>query len=133
LADAYLALDDSERLAVIEPLRRLRSTLAQARADEPGSEEQILDVPCHVTRVATTELCLWEATGLPLRYDSAGLRLRALNIDTDVDIGARAFEVPFEPAPVPGFDAAGALRRLARGDLGELVPLLHPGLRLPTA
>jgi len=133
VADAYLALDEPTQQAAVHQLRQLRTTLADARAAEPSPDERILDMSCHVTRVATIEMCLWEATGLPLRYESEGLRLRALNIDTRVSIGEHAFDVPFVPVPPLDFDAKAAVTALAEGDLGDLAPLLHPGLRLPQA
>jgi hypothetical protein len=135
LADAALALGEDERRAVIEQLRVRRAALAEARADDPSEPERILDVPCHVTRVATIEMCLWEATGLPLRYHSDGLQLRAVNIDVDASIGEHAFDLPFatKGALPPDFDPRDAIRRLAEGDLAGLSPYLHPGLRLPTA
>lgn len=135
LADAALALDEPARRQVLAQLRTRRTTLAEARAEDGADPEQILDVPCHVTRVATIEMCLWEATGLPLRYESDGLRLQAVNIDDDASIGEHAFDLPFTPegAGPAGFDAHQALGRLAEGDLAELSPYLHPGLRLPSA
>lgn len=137
LANAYLALPTEERRAVVQQLRGRRELLEQARAADAvtGAEpERILDVPCHVTRVATIELCLWEATGLPLRYVSDGLRLRAINIDLRASIGEHAFDLPgsVPRVAVPGFDPAAALQRLAKGDLADVAPYLHPGLRLPT-
>jgi len=134
LAEAWLALPEGSRRAVIEQLRAHRQALAAARAAEGEASERILDVPCHVTRVATIEMCLWEATGLPLRYASDGLRLRAVHIDDQANIGARAFEPP-APAraagAVPGLDPVAVLAKAAAGDLAELAPWLHPGLRLP--
>lgn len=136
LAEAWLALPEGPRRAVVEQLRAHRQSLALARAAEDAATEHVLDVPCHVTRVATLEMCLWEAAGLPLRYASDGLRLRAIHIDDRANIGEHAFEPPEHPrADVPaveGFDAAAALQRAAEGDLAELAPWLHPGLRLPT-
>jgi hypothetical protein len=136
LADAFLALPEASRRAVVEELRAHRQALARARAAETEPPEQILGRPCHVTRVATLEMCLWEATGLPLRYASDGLRLRAIHIDDDAGIGPHAFEPP-PPARaavgrVPGLDPAAALAHAAEGDLAELAPWLHPGLRLPS-
>ncbi len=134
LADAWLALPEGARRRVVEQLRARTQKLAQARASEAEAPEQILDTPCHVTRVATIELCLWEATGLPLRYASDGLRLRAIHIDEAAGIGPHAFDPPgpLLRAGVPGLDAAAVLERAAQGDLGELAPWLHAGLRLPT-
>ncbi|MEM7160010.1 MAG: hypothetical protein AAF799_44640 [Myxococcota bacterium] len=133
LADAYLELDEEHRREVMDNLRGLRSTLAEARGNELATPEKILGVPCHDARVATIDMCLWEATGLPLRYDSEGLKLRALNIDTKVSIGEHAFDLPFATSGDANFDAEAALARLAEGDLSELAPLLHPGLRMPHA
>jgi hypothetical protein len=136
LAEAWLALPETSQRAVVEQLRAHRDALALARAAETEPSERILDVPCHVTRVATIEMCLWEATGLPLRYASDGLRLRAIHIDEHANIGEHAFAPPGSAGRVSeaitGFDPAAALRRAAEGDLAELAPWLHPGLRLPT-
>lgn len=136
LAEAWLALPEGPRQAVVEQLRAHRRSLALARAAEGEPTEQVLDVPCHVTRVATIELCLWEAAGLPLRYASDGLRLRAIHIDERANIGEHAFDPPGHPRvdvpAVVGFDPAAALQRAAEGDMAELAPWLHPGLRLPT-
>jgi hypothetical protein len=135
LAEAWLALPEGSRRAVVEQLRAHRHALAQARAAELEPAERILDVPCHVTRVATIEMCLWEATGLPLRYASDGLQLRAIHIDERAGIGEHAFD---PPGPVPamatmaGLDPTAVLVRAAEGDLAELAPWLHPGLRLPS-
>ena len=136
LAEDWLALPEASRRAVIEELRAHRQALARARAAEAAPPERILELPCHVTRVATIELCLWEAAGLPLRYASDGLRLRAIHIDERAGIGEHAFDPPTSAhaaaAGVPGLDAAAVLRRAAEGDLTELAPWLHPGLRLPS-
>ena len=137
LAEAWLALPESSQRAVVEELRAHRAALAQARAAEAEAPEQILGVPCHVTRVATIEMCLWEATGLPLRYASDGLRLRVIHIEEHANIGEHAFDPPPSAHTKPttavaGLDATAALRRAAEGDLAELAPWLHPGLRLPT-
>lgn len=136
LAEAWLRLPEGSRVAVVEQLRAHRQALALARAAEREPPERVLDVPCHVTRVATIEMCLWEAAGLPLRYASDGLRLRAIHIDEHANIGEHAFDPPgHAAAAVPtgvGFDPAAALQRAAEGDLAELAPWLHPGLRLPT-
>ncbi len=136
LADAALDLPEAERRAVLEQLGARRAVLAEARADARDASEapeSILDTPCHVTRVATIEMCLWEATGLPLRYRSDAIELRAVNIDSDASIGEHAFDLPFPAPSMPQFDARSALRQLAEGDLAGLSPYLHPGLRLPTA
>jgi hypothetical protein len=138
LANAWLALPEASGRAVVEQLRAHRAALALARAAETEPPERILDVPCHVTRVATIEMCLWEAAGLPLRYASDGLRLRAIHIDEHANIGEHAFAPPRpagarpDPRAIPGLDPAAALQRAAEGDLAGLAPWLHPGLRLPT-
>lgn len=132
LAEAWLLLPEASRAAVVEQLRAHRQALALARAAESEPPERVLDVPCHVTRVATIEMCLWEAAGLPLRYASDGLRLRAIHIDERANIGEHAFDPPGPPVAGVGFDPAAALQRAAEGDLAELAPWLHPGLRLPT-
>ena len=53
-------------------------------------------------------------------------------------LGDHAFDVPALPSDVPALpsdaeppiDARAALERLVEGELVELAPLLHPGLRL---
>lgn len=136
LAEAWLALPEGSRRAVVDELRAHREALARARAAEAEPSERILDLPCHVTRVATIEMCLWEAAGLPLRYASDGLRLRAIHVDEHAGIGEHAFDPPASAhavaAGVPGLDPLAVLRRAAEGDLTELAPWLHPGLRLPS-
>lgn len=130
VADAYLELEPKSRRAFVEQVRRLRQTLRVARGDDERRPEEILGVPCYVTRVASIELCLWEATGLPLRYEGEGLRLHALNIDTEASIGDSAFALPFQPPAAPSdFDASKAVAGFVEGELAELAPLLHPGLR----
>lgn len=133
LADAYLELDQAERAAVVAQLRELSAGLTRAREDAEPSQERVLDVPCHETRVASIEMCIWEATGLPLRYESEGLRMQAINIDGNAPIGQSAFEVPFSAPHAAPIDAAATVRAMAAGDLSEVAPLLHPGLRVPSA
>ncbi|MEM6995613.1 MAG: hypothetical protein AAF721_34195, partial [Myxococcota bacterium] len=134
LADAYLALPSDERRRVIESLAAFRTRVDVARTDAPGTGREILDVPCLATRLAAQELCVWEATGLPLDYRGNAFVMRATAIETDATVPDGAFEVPAEVernAPGPDLDPAESLARLAREDYAELGPLLHPGLRLP--
>ena len=134
LADAYLELDAQKQRAVVETLRTLRGTLAEARDAEPTPSPTVLDIPCHPSRIAATQMCVWEATGLPLRYRSEGLKLDAINVDTGASLGDHAFDVPALPSDAePPIDARAALERLVEGELVELAPLLHPGLRLIAA
>ena len=93
--------------------------------------ETIAGVECRVTRLASQDLCLWEATGLPLRYDGDAFELRAIRVELDPELGDRAFAIDDLPAPDGSFDAEAALEALAHGSYGELGPWLHPGLRMP--
>lgn len=131
LADAYLTLDAEHRRAFVGQLRAFHAMLAAAREEDDVPGEVILGVPCHETRVANIRMCVWEATGLPLRYRGEGLTLRALNIDSQASIGDSAFALPFSPpsSGPAGFDATASLARFVEGELAELAPLLHPGLR----
>lgn len=133
LAAAYAELPVDQRRSVVEAVREHAASLDRARSQAVAPAQAVLGVPCHETRVATISLCLWEATGLPLRYTSEGLSLVAVNIEVDPTIGEHAFDVPFEPPADETLDSVATLRRIAGGDLSDVVPLLHPGLRLPSA
>lgn len=134
LADGYLGLAAEDRRAVIDSIRSFRDRLADARREHPGNAEEILGVSCLAVRLAAQELCVWEETGLPLRYAGNAFTLRALAIDLDPAIDAEAFAVPSDvehAAPAPDLDPQASLQRLAERNYAELGPLLHPGLRLP--
>ncbi|MBL4684149.1 MAG: hypothetical protein JKY37_06145 [Nannocystaceae bacterium] len=134
LADAYLKLPEDERRRVVESLDAFRSRVSWARVDAPGPGREVLGMPCLETRLAAQELCIWEATGLPLDYRGNAFAMQATTIETDARIPEGAFSAPMDVqrnAPAPDLDPAESLSRLARQDYGELGPLLHPGLRLP--
>jgi hypothetical protein len=131
LADAFLALDDAQRDAVIATLRAFH---VRARVNEPTqSVETIADTPCVRVEVASQRLCVWRSTGLPLAYEGGGFSLQAIRVESDVPLGASAFVVPDPPdgAAAAPFDPAPWLAALARGQAGPVAPWLHPGLRLP--
>lgn len=136
LADAYLEADPEARRKIVDGLAQWRLDLEAARKEHPGDVETILDTPCLRTRIAAQSLCLWERTGLPLRYDGAEFRLEATRIDRVPRLDESAFELPPEAQGAkkvagPELDAAALLERLAAGDYGELAILLAPSLRIP--
>jgi hypothetical protein len=130
LARAYLAADAQTQQRAVASLRALHARLG---APDEGTREEILGVACRPMRVASQDLCMWDATGLPLRYQGDAFELRAVRIDLDPQLGEHAFSIEEAlPPATEGWDAAAALRALAAGSYGELGPWLHPGLRLPT-
>lgn len=134
LADAYVTLPIERQRRVVDGLRAFRAQLEVAREDDQATMREVLGVPCLETQLAAQSLCLWEETGLPLRYDGNVFTLRALAIDLDPTVDEWWFDVPPEverSAPGPDLDPDASLQRLARQDYAELGPLLHPGLRLP--
>ena len=88
---------------------------------------------CLETRVAGHDLCIWEETGLPLRYQGLTFSVVAREITVDAPVHAGTFALP------PGgkratddeavFDPAQSVERLAKGNVAELARLLQPGLR----
>jgi hypothetical protein len=137
IADAYLRLPDLARVKVMASLRRYHAELAAARATHRGERETVNGQSCLLTRVAGHDLCIWEETGLPLRYQGMTFTILARAITLDGDVDAAAFALP------PGgtraadddtvFDAASSLERLAEGDAAELGRILQPGLRFADA
>lgn len=138
LADAYVRAAPSEREVVIEAVRGWHRTLAQGRAEQPGSRGRVLGIDCLDARAGSQQLCVWEETGLPLRYEGAAFSLVAKHVERDVELGPHAFDVP-DGFDVPGqapphngsADPAATLRALAGGDVAILAVVTQPGLRLP--
>ena len=136
IADAYVKLPSTARSDVASTLRRFHSELAEARRTRPGTRAEVLGRDCLVTRVAAHRVCVWEETGLPLQYTGAAFDIVAHDIETDVALPERAFELPADGKHAtddPALDAGKSLERLAAGDVAELAVLLQPGLRPPPA
>lgn len=134
LADAYLALDADTQHEVVDVVRSIHARVARAREHGGGEVESLLGVECRPTRLAAQDLCMWEATGLPLRYAGGGFELRAIRIELDPNLGEAAFAIPADVTPQPDpdpLDPAPTLLALASGGAPEVGAWLHPGLRLP--
>ena len=116
LAEAYVAASPELRRAVMEAVQGWRAELARGRETHPGSTQSVLGIECLHTRVAAHDVCIWEETGLALRYEGAGFTMEARHIDTEPELGARAFSPPVD-VPSGQVDGAGALRSLAAGDV----------------
>ncbi len=132
LADAYVAADSATRARAVASLRRLHASVAVADFESAPQTDELLGITCRRMRLASQDLCMWDATGLPLRYTGDTFALHAVRIELDPELTERAFQIA-TPAPRPddGFDAKAALQALADGSYGVLGPWLHPGLRFP--
>jgi len=126
IADAIVDLDPSTRTKVIELVREWRSELEDARREHPGTVETIAGEQCVRVPVGTGEVCTWEATGLPLRYESSTFALVARHIDRDSVLGASAFAIPLgaERLAAPPFDVLDRVAAVARGDRSAIADLV---------
>lgn len=134
IADAYLRLPDPARVRVTKSLRRYHAELDAARTTHPGQERETIEgQSCLMTRVTGHDLCIWEETGLPLRYQGRTFTVVAREIEVDTEVHPGAFALPpgGKRATDDGaaFDPAQSIERLAKGDAAELSRLLQPGLR----
>jgi hypothetical protein len=138
LADAYVGAAPDVRRAAFEGLLAWRRDLAIARREHPGETREILGETCLWQRVAAQTLCVWEATGIPLRYEGPAFTVEAVRIDREPELSDNAFALPtaavgLEPSAAPGeLDASRGLQQLAAGDYTGLALLLQPGFRPPT-
>lgn len=136
LADAWLALPPERRDAAAANLTEWRAELAKSRLEQPGEGETIEGVRCVKMRIAAQNLCLWEETGLLMRYEGAAFELVVTKVTRDPAIAKDAFELPAiskdaKQVPVEGIDAKALVEGLADGKVGPIAALLAPGLRLP--
>jgi hypothetical protein len=123
LADAYVAASPQTRAAVIETVRRWHADVAAGRTQHPGPTDTILGIECLDTQLAAQRLCVWEQTGLALRVHGSDFSLDATHIETDPELGQRAFDVPVDPRPSAAIDSEATLRSLADGDVAMLAML----------
>ena len=132
LAEAYVAADPATRSRAVATLRRLHASVAVADFDTAPQTDTLLGITCRRMRLASQDLCMWDGTGLPLRYTGDAFQLHAVRVELDPDLTEAAFQIATPaPGPVEGFDANAALQALAAGSYGVLGPWLHPGLRFP--
>jgi hypothetical protein len=126
VADAIARLDTTTRAKVIELVRRWRAELDDARREHPGSVETIAGVQCVRVPVGTGEVCTWEATGLPLRYEGPSFSMIARHVDHEAVLGGSAFAIPLgaERLAAPPFDVLDRVAAVARGDRSAIADLV---------
>jgi hypothetical protein len=137
IADAWLALPPERRDAAATNLAQWRAELEKSRLEQPGEGETIAGVRCVKMRIAAQNLCLWEETGLLLRYEGAAFELVATKVTTNPTIAKDAFELPAQAkdakqVAVEPIDAKALVEGLADGKVGPIAAVLAPGMRLPT-
>ncbi len=135
LADAYAAASPRVRRAVAAVIATWRADLDRARREHPGETREIAGQTCLWQRVAAQTVCVWEGTGIPLRYEGPAFTVEAVRIDREPGLATNAFELPpqagHRPDGQPTSDAADGLKQLAAGDTTSLAQLLQPGFRPP--
>jgi hypothetical protein len=136
LADAWLALPPERRDAAMANLIEWRAELAKSRLEQPGEGETLEGIRCVKMRIAAQNLCLWEETGLLLRYEGAAFELLVTKVTRDPVIAKDAFELPPQAkdakrVEIEGIDAKALIEGLADGKVGAVAALLAPGFRLP--
>lgn len=135
LANAYLALAPERRAAALANLRAWRAELAKSRVEQPGEGETLEGERCVTMRIAAQDLCLWEETGLLLRYEGAAFSLVVTAIERGPTLPADAFVLPAiavdaKRLETPKVDAAALIEGLADGKVAPLVEQLA-GVQMP--
>ncbi len=140
LAAAYNKRDPAAREQIAQGLTKWRATLASLREQHPGDVDKLElsgeQIACVRTRVAAQNLCLWEESGLFLRYESAQMKIVATVLERGVKLGPDAFSLPAEARSatlleaVP-LDVEAVLDGLASGDFGPAAMLSTPVLNAP--
>ncbi|PRQ01334.1 hypothetical protein [Enhygromyxa salina] len=143
LARAYLRLDPPARAPVMESIRAWHQLLAEQRkAAGGGDRTELLGVSCLETRIAAQNVCMWEETGLLLRYEGSAFTIEATKIDRQPKLAPDAFTLPPEAAgatraePQRDYDYDEILTEIAAGSYGNVSLLVVgsksiPSLRLP--
>jgi hypothetical protein len=136
LARAYLLLPEDGRRPIVESIRDWHRMLAEQRERDDSARAEVLGVTCLQTRIAAQNVCLWEETGLLLRYEGSAFRMEATHIDRAPKLGPDAFVLPPEAkaaAPVVAAkqDYGKILEDIAAGSYGSVSALLLAGEALP--
>ncbi len=136
LAIAWLKLDPQSRDKAAESLLAWRAELEKSREEHPGDVEVIHGVQCLRMRIAAQNLCMWEETGLLLRYQGGAFELAVLAVELAPAIDDATFELPAlaqlaERIPPEPSDPDGQIAALVRGDFAPVAGVLAPGLRVP--
>jgi hypothetical protein len=114
--------------------------LAEQRERDDDARSEVLGVACLQTRVAAQNVCMWEETGLLLRYEGSAFRIEAFSIDRAPQLQPDMFALPSEAqgavptAAEPAYEQI--LRDIADGSYGSvsallLAPEVLPELRAP--
>jgi hypothetical protein len=136
LARAYLQLPEDARAPVIESIRAWHRMLAEQRARDDSATAEVLGVTCLQTRIAAQNVCMWEETGLLLRYEGSAFRIEATQIDRAPTLEPDVFTLPPEAQTVTLIAAAAQdytqiLQDIAGGSYGSVSALLFAGDALP--
>jgi hypothetical protein len=143
LARAYLRLDPAARAPVVASVRAWHQLLAEQRKTSGGADRaELLGVACLQTRIAAQNVCMWEETGLLLRYEGSAFTIEATKLDRAPKLAADAFTLPPEAAgaaraePAREYDYDQILAEIAAGSYGKVSLLVVgsksiPSLRLP--
>lgn len=136
LARAYLQLPEDVRAPVVESIRAWHRMLAEQRAKDDSATAEVLGVTCLQTRIAAQNVCMWEETGLLLRYEGSAFRIEATDIERAPKLAADVFTLPSEakaatPIPAPAQNYEQILQDIAAGSYGSVSTLLFAGETLP--
>jgi hypothetical protein len=149
LARAYMRLEPHARAPVVESIRAWHQLLAEQRqtaSAELADHAELLGVSCLQTRVAAQNVCMWEQTGLLLRYEGSAFTIEAVEINRDPKLAANTFELPPQAAkaerpdpraePAPEYNYDQILAEIAAGSYGNVSLLVVgsksiPALRMP--
>jgi hypothetical protein len=136
LARAYLQLPEDARAPVIESIRAWHRMLAEQRARDDSATAEVLGVTCLQTRIAAQNVCMWEETGLLLRYEGSAFRIEATQIDRAPTLEPDVFTLPPEAQTATliaaaAQDYAQILQDIAGGSYGSVSALLFAGDALP--
>lgn len=150
LARAYMRLEPAARAPVASSIRAWHQLLAEQRKTVSGDRAELLGVSCLQTRVAAQNVCMWEQTGLLLRYEGSAFTIEATQINREAKPAADAFTLPPEAANAeragsgsgsgepPKYNYDQILAEIAAGSYGNVSLLVVgsksiPSLRLPAS
>jgi hypothetical protein len=136
LARAYMRLPEDARRGVIESIRGWHRMLAEQRERDQSARVEVLGVTCLQTRIAAQNVCMWEETGLLLRYEGSAFRIDATKIDRAPQLEPDTFTLPPEakmavPSAAAEQDYSKILQDIAAGSYGSVSALLFAGDALP--
>jgi hypothetical protein len=132
LARAYMRLPEPSRASIIESIRAWHRMLAEQRERDESARVEVLGVTCLQTRIAAQNVCMWEETGLLLRYEGSAFRIEATKIDRAPQLSPDTFTLPPEakmavPSAAAEQDYTKILQDIAAGSYGSVSGLLFAG------